>query len=45
MFFQFESQTTSESKVILNHFFEIVHRAPPGHGSANVRNAIKSTLA
>jgi hypothetical protein len=45
MLFQFESQATPESKVIVNRFSEIVHRAPPGHGSANVRNAIKSTLA
>ena len=43
-FQQLESQTASETKVILNGLSKCVHRTPPGHGKASVRNAFMSTL-
>ena len=45
MLLQLESQATPQGEVVLNGFLQSFHRAPPGQGSAKVRNAVKSTLA
>src|ERR1700677_1628036 len=43
-FQQLEPQTAAETQVILNGLSKCVHRTPPGHGKASVRNAFMSTL-
>src|SRR5215831_10665664 len=45
MFSQFEPQTTSHRQVISDSLLEALHRPPPGHGIANVCQAVTSTLA
>ena len=41
---QVEPQTAAQTQVILNGLSKRVHRTPPGHGKASVRNALMSTL-
>jgi hypothetical protein len=41
---QLEPQTAAQTQVFLNGLSKRVHRTPPGHGKASVRNALMSTL-
>jgi hypothetical protein len=41
---QLEPQTAAQTQVFLNGLSKCVHRTPPGHGKASVRNALMSTL-
>src|ERR1700751_784465 len=41
---QLEPQATAQTQVFLNGLSKRVHRTPPGHGKASVRNALISTL-
>ena len=42
---QLEPQSSPHLDVVLNSLSECAHWASPGHGKANVRNALRSTLA
>ena len=42
---QLESQIAPHAHVLVHGLPQCGHRAPPGHGNASVRNAVRSTLA
>jgi hypothetical protein len=41
---EFETEGAAHGQILLNGSSEGVHRAPPGHGRASVRNESRSTL-
>src|SRR5262245_16709108 len=42
--FQLKSEITPHAEIVLEGLAQRIHRAPPGHGKASVRNALISTL-
>jgi hypothetical protein len=42
---QLEAQLATQSDIVFNGRSQGAHRAPPGHGMARSRNAVRSTFA
>lgn len=42
---ELEPQVAPHTHILLHGLPQRGHRAPPGHGNASVRNAVRSTLA
>src|SRR5215203_3605860 len=45
VFHQLEAQSPPHRQVVTNRLSDVVHRTPPGHGSASECSAVTSTLA